>query len=595
MPDQHRQFYENQPFLVVAARDRRGMMWSTLLFGSSSSSADVTDFVQSPDPQHLLLESQPLPGDALASSFENGSDIGILGIEFATRRRNRVNGRISTNDGKKILFKVDQSFGNCPQYIKPRDWWTTGMKKNRQVCLINDTDLLPRRPSQLTKEQISSIEMAESIFLATGYRADGDDPRFGNDASHRGGTVGFLKVSSDGKRIFLPDYSGNNMFNSLGNIVQDPRTGIAVPLYETGGIIQMSGSTLIHWEDEDDDESNEVSISDFPGALRWLEFTIDEIIELPPGTLPIRWDSGKKDIHLQVFDKVEETPDVTSFYLAPLQGDSCISNHIPGQHLTLTLPLSSSSSGATITRSYSISNYNSNQGFNSYYRISVRRDPFGVGSQYLHDHVKVGHLINIAKPAGDFQYEPYLSNDKGNTMNQEERTVIFLSAGVGVTPIISMLHAYVKAAAIKEKENSDESTKKMKKNGNNTRHHPCHNKAIWIHSTKNHHFHLFQNEVKILKEKANDGNDKSSLQTFVTYTQPITELANDNDKQEGLDGLYEGRIDRTILQDILHDKANLNEKVDVYMCGPSGFVATMEDILESIVGESINSIQYETF
>jgi ferredoxin-NADP reductase len=567
-------------------------MWSTLLFGSSSSSADVTDFVQSPDPQHLLLESQPLPGDALASLFENGSDLGILGIEFATRRRNRVNGRIRTNDGKKILFKVDQSFGNCPQYIKPRDWWTTGMKKNEQVCLLNDTDLFPRRPSQLTKEQISSIEMAESIFLATGYRADGDDPRFGNDASHRGGTVGFLKVSSDGKRIFLPDYSGNNMFNSLGNIVQDPRTGISVPLYETGGMIQMSGFTLIHWEDEDDAESNEVSISDFPGALRWLEFTIDEIVELPPGSLPIRWDSGKKDIQMQVFDKIEETPDVTSFYLTPLQGDSPISNHIPGQHLTLTLPLSSSSSGTTITRSYSISNYNNNQRFGPYYRISVRRDPFGVGSQYLHDHVKVGDLINLAKPAGEFQYEPYQSNDTDDMTNQEERTVIFLSAGVGVTPLISMLHSYVEAAARK-----DEETPKLKKNGNNTRHSPRHTKAIWIHSTKNHQFHLFQNEVKELKEKVNDDrSDKPLLQTFVAYTQRTTKLTK-NSHHHGLDGLYEGRIDTTILQDILHDKANINGSIDVYMCGPSGFVATMEELLESniIGGASLNSIQYETF
>ena len=119
MPEQHRDFFSAQPFLVVAARDSKGKMWSSLIFAASDPS--TTDFVTSPDPKTLVMESQPLQGDALENQLFSGSDLGILGIEFATRRRNRVNGRVAMNDGKKIHFQVDQSFGNCPQYIKSRD------------------------------------------------------------------------------------------------------------------------------------------------------------------------------------------------------------------------------------------------------------------------------------------------------------------------------------------------------------------------------------------------------------------------------------------------------------------------------------------
>ncbi|KAL3907248.1 MAG: hypothetical protein SGARI_003629, partial [Bacillariaceae sp.] len=173
MPDQHREFYANQPFLVVAARDTRGKMWSTLLFASAAKAAkddnDSALFVTSPDPQHLTMESQPLRGDALEGALQTGSDMGILGIELATRRRNRVNGRVTSNNGKGIAFKVDQSFGNCPQYIKPRNWWIAAENDMTQTA-CNATQTTFNRANRLTPEQSQHISNAETIFVATGYR-----------------------------------------------------------------------------------------------------------------------------------------------------------------------------------------------------------------------------------------------------------------------------------------------------------------------------------------------------------------------------------------------------------------------------------------
>lgn len=571
MPDQHREFYSNQPFLVAAARDSRDKLWSTLLFGSSQQ--NPASFVQSPTPERLVLQSQPLPGDALEGALQTGSDLGILGIEFATRRRNRVNGRIEANDGEKMTFKVDQSFGNCPQYIKPRDWWTE-RKSSTSPSVDNgmqhiDGASMPTRPDRLTKDQIHIMEKAETIFVATGYRGEGEDPRFGNDASHRGGTAGFLKISNDGKKILLPDYAGNNMYMSLGNLVADNRMGITVPLYESGGMIQMTGTATIQWEDDDQQQegiSGGVSLADFPGALRWLEFEIEEIVELPAGSLPIRWDAGKKGVQLQVYDKVKETEDVTSFYLAPPQGEHAKWMHFPGQHLTLSLSIagdgSSTGSAGTISRSYSISNYQSSQDKDErFYRISVRRDPFGVGSTYLHDHIQTGDMITVQEPSGDFQYRP--TNNHSHSLN--DRTVLFLSAGIGVTPILSMLHAFVGY------ESSDR-----------------HGKAIWAHSARNGRHHAFRQEVQALQTKLEEKDiyQSTSLQTFIAYTRPRPE-----DNESGFD--FAGRIDTAALSSVL-SQAGITDgsKLDVFMCGPNSFVGSLQEALNEL---GVNSIYFETF
>ena len=161
MPDQHREFYENLPFLVVAARDQQGRLWSTLLTDPNGQSG----FVKSPSPVSLSLHTRLLPGDALTHSLGIDADLGILGIEFATKRRNRVNGRItsrSINDGVLNLdFSVDQSFGNCPQYIKPRKWWSETSPGQSQ----NTMDVPLQSSPHLTPSQMQSIRRAERYLL----------------------------------------------------------------------------------------------------------------------------------------------------------------------------------------------------------------------------------------------------------------------------------------------------------------------------------------------------------------------------------------------------------------------------------------------
>jgi ferredoxin-NADP reductase/predicted pyridoxine 5'-phosphate oxidase superfamily flavin-nucleotide-binding protein len=532
LPDQHRDFFTSQPFLVVAGRDERDMLWSTLLFASDPNK--VSSFVTSPDPTSLLLEALPLVGDALERGFQPGSDLGILAIEFATRRRNRVNGRIlRNNDGKSMTFKVDQSFGNCPQYIKPRDWWTSSVPNNEGRGNDNSVESTCRL-DRLTIAQIKEVRTAETIFVATGYRGEGEDPRYGNDASHRGGQAGFIEVDEGGTKLRLPEYSGNNHFNTIGNLLVDSRMGITIPLYGSGGVIQLSGTASVIWDEEDD------VISKYPGAQRLIEFNVLEVVDLPPGSLPIRWNSGNDGLKLQVSHKEEESNDVTSFYLSAVGvggEDSRLPPYKPGQHLSITLP---ADRGRNIVRSYSLSSYDSKQ---THYRISVKRDPFGLGSKFLHDNMQVGDIVGVEKPSGDFVYNPSSASGK----------VVFMSAGIGVTPTLSMLHSFI--------ENSMPTQK-----------------AVWIHSARNGKYHPFQDEIEKLALLA-----KARLRIIVTYTRPTA------DDSSGFN--FTGRIDR----DVLAAAIEPGEKdIDVYMCGPNSFVSEMSIELEN-TGIDNRRIQSESF
>src|SRR6266446_3520204 len=115
MPDQHREFFAGLPFLVLGTVDDAGWPSASIVTGPPG-------FASTPDAATLRLRALPLAGDAAAANLRPGRDIGIVGIDFATRRRNRANGTVTTVDDGGFEIRVTQSFGNCPKYIQARDW-----------------------------------------------------------------------------------------------------------------------------------------------------------------------------------------------------------------------------------------------------------------------------------------------------------------------------------------------------------------------------------------------------------------------------------------------------------------------------------------
>src|SRR5262245_53448854 len=102
MPDQHREFFAELPFVVIGAVDRAGAPWASIVAGEPG-------FVRSPDPRTLTLAARPRPGDPLAEGLAAGAPIAVLGIQLETRRRNRANGRLASAGERGFAVAVEQS------------------------------------------------------------------------------------------------------------------------------------------------------------------------------------------------------------------------------------------------------------------------------------------------------------------------------------------------------------------------------------------------------------------------------------------------------------------------------------------------------
>jgi ferredoxin-NADP reductase/predicted pyridoxine 5'-phosphate oxidase superfamily flavin-nucleotide-binding protein len=411
MPDQHRAFYEALPFLVAAARDGDGRPWVTLLAGAPG-------FVAAPDPRTLRIGARPGPGDALAGALDAGGAVGLLGIDLAARRRNRLNGRAVAEADGGLTVTVDQSFGNCPQYIGERPWRA-----------VDPAALRPRaeRRDALDASDRAFIAAADTGFVGSGTPDDdADDPRTGLDASHRGGPVGFVEVV-DANTLVLPDYAGNHHYNTLGNLLLDPRIALTFVDFATGGLLQLTGRAEV--------DLDPAPTPRHPGALRLVRVTVDAVARVDDA-LALRWDEpAAAKLDLRVTAKVRESADVVSLELAPQTGT--LPPFAPGQHLPLEFAVEGVAT--PVTRTYSLSGAPGA----ARWRISVKREEGGLVSRFLHDTVDVGTRIGARPPAGDFVLH-------GSTGAEGGAPVILIAAGVGITPLAAMLHALANGGSPRE-------------------------------------------------------------------------------------------------------------------------------------------------
>ena len=227
MPEQHRSFFSTLPYLLVAASDCTGWPLATLLEGDPG-------FIASPDPGTLRIEALPGATDPAARMIRSGDDVGLLGIDFATRRRNRANGIVSSVDGNGFTVAVRQSFGNCPQYIQ-----------RRAITRVEALASEARELASLESDAISQLERADTFFVASRSRADAG-PGGGADISHRGGQPGFVRIEGD--TLLIPDFRGNRYFNTLGNLALNPRAGLLFIDFASGDLLQLTGTTEIVWD-----------------------------------------------------------------------------------------------------------------------------------------------------------------------------------------------------------------------------------------------------------------------------------------------------------------------------------------------------------
>lgn len=281
MPDQHRIFFARQPYVVVGAADGRGQPWASILAGPPG-------FMSTPDDRTLRIDTLPTAHDPLAGAIRPGARVGLLGLEPPTRRRNRANGIIIATDENGFSVHVRESFGNCPRYIQARTVeFAAATAPGGRVD--DSAESTPARSGPLLDAAACRlIAGADTLFIATAHPEAATDPNLiaGADVSHRGGRPGFVRVDQGGAgpaTLTLPDFSGNDYYNTLGNIVLDPQLGLLFVDFDRAAVLQLAGRGEIV-----DDGS---AATMFEGALRLLRITVSAARWLP-GSLPLRWGSA---------------------------------------------------------------------------------------------------------------------------------------------------------------------------------------------------------------------------------------------------------------------------------------------------------------
>ncbi|MFI8194310.1 pyridoxamine 5'-phosphate oxidase family protein [Streptomyces sp. NPDC085946] len=262
IPPVAKDFLAQQPLIVLGGADHDGRIWATQLTGEPG-------FLRVPDPRTLLVDALPLPEDPLAQTLNGASAarIGMIAIEPATRRRMRINGR-ARREGDGLRVDLDQVIANCPKYLQKRDHHRAGPQESTARRTVTDA-------TALDPAQQQAVRAADTFFVATA--SDRGDA----DASHRGGNPGFVQVLSP-TLLRWPDYVGNAMFLTLGNLLLNASAGLLVPDWQTGTTLHLSGTARTVWDAEE--------IAKVPGAQRLVEFSVEAVREITAAS-PLRWTS----------------------------------------------------------------------------------------------------------------------------------------------------------------------------------------------------------------------------------------------------------------------------------------------------------------
>jgi len=250
-------FLEAQRLAVLAGMDGVGHVWASLLTGNPG-------FITAPAERTLRIAAS-LPGeDPLRAGLTPGQSLGVLVLDPERRRRLRINGRVLAADERAIEMETEEVFGNCPKYIQARV--PQDDTEDRRIGVA-------RRGRALTGPQRLAIEGADTLFIASVHSGTGAD------ASHRGGQPGFVRVLNE-RTLRIPDYAGNNMFQTLGNIAADPRVGLLFVDFDTGTTLQLTGEARLLWDRPD--------FAELKGAERAVEIQIGETVETE-GHGPLGW------------------------------------------------------------------------------------------------------------------------------------------------------------------------------------------------------------------------------------------------------------------------------------------------------------------
>jgi predicted pyridoxine 5'-phosphate oxidase superfamily flavin-nucleotide-binding protein len=246
------EFLERRQIAVFGTVDDRGSVWASVVTGDPG-------FIEIVDARMLKVATHMTSSDPLFHNLATEGHIALFAPDFVSSRRVRVNGHGIIKDGA-IFITTEEVYGNCRRYLQERIF-----VGNRQASAA---DQKPKIGTELSASEQQQISRADTFFIAT------DNPERGADVSHKGGNPGFVRIL-DALHIAFPDYNGNSMFNTLGNLTVNPHAGLLFIDFDSGRTLQLTGRASIDW--------NPDRVRTFPGAERVIDIEVEQVIDTPVG------------------------------------------------------------------------------------------------------------------------------------------------------------------------------------------------------------------------------------------------------------------------------------------------------------------------
>ncbi|WP_086930755.1 pyridoxamine 5'-phosphate oxidase family protein [Agarilytica rhodophyticola] len=420
----HDAFLAAQSFAVLSSVNlKNGQVWVSPLFGKEGDLTAISE-------NEIAISTHCIPENDMLNTLESGSPLSLLGIDLKRRIRHRINGlaSISENDlGIGFNLQVNEYSPNCPKYINRRE-----IIYNTKGAPPINREAKRKERATLTDDDQAFIQSMDTLWIGS-YA-----PGVGADCNHRGGKPGFIRATSP-STIEWPEYRGNGMFFTSGNLEVYDRTGVTLVDFETGSMIQMTGRAVVNWNHD----------GRYEGASRSITFHIEHLIRTDHVTSH-RWKrldyspynpaiSGKETVSSDsefpvvatLAKIVEESENVKTFrFVVPRR-----LAFLPGQYATFEfkhIPNGSASEVRTWTLSETP---NSISGDNTL-DITVKRIPKGLVTNWLHDHAELGLEVQLNGIQGEMTA---VRMDAATKQPVVHNNLLLLSAGIGITPNLAMV------------------------------------------------------------------------------------------------------------------------------------------------------------
>ncbi|KAJ1551143.1 hypothetical protein HK096_002899 [Nowakowskiella sp. JEL0078] len=650
-PEQHTTFYNKLTYILLGTLDSCGRPWASLIIRDPKDESPIIQSENEEFHTKMKLSFQPLVGDPIVENLKDLIDykaniaedsirdeahFGLLGIEFHTRRRNRANGVIDNVIllGNKITadlnIQLTTGFRNCPKYIQGRIPVSYSPILNDSVSItkleLNSSTNNNSNASSLTSQMQEIISKSDTFFIATRYIHH--DPNFsrsssGVDVSHRGGRSGFVHLLHDDltttvrkpldstmstsvRALVWPDYKGNNMYMTLGNIHSDPRVGLVFPDFDSGAMLYVTGRAEILF----DDAAQEI----MHGSQRCVRVVVDEAI-LSVAAMPFVWkfiDSSpfnpplkaNKNLRGQKVRFADVRLDSKDTVTLKLEFEMPV-KYIPGQYVTLDFSgdrllsqlrdaFANSYPGALnddLIRSWTISSAPTTASLTeNSFEVTIKAKPKGLVTTVLH---QIAHLQIFGK---EVEFTPNLVvglqrislegislndldvrllgidgdftpiNTEGFISKDVRPKLLFVAGGIGITPFLSTIRWL---NAFPDKFIADANIS-----------------VLWAVKTPEDSY-----SKTILKEFAEIQKSYESRIKFVVFLTRDSNLTPQTLVETGIE-VERGRITQQKVREWCED---VSER-ESYVCGPEGFMNAMQKMFSDdfkVPGGSIHSENFQ--